>query len=158
MATAEATRWLRCTAEEFLAFALDVERYREVDDKLGVIDWVRRDGNITEFRFRPTLPGLPPAPKTVSQMRLTPGERIDIQYAPAPHNRVVRLGSVFSASFACAPEGDGVRVTRRLSLALRPPLGWALDGYLQRRLQASVDRELDLAPAALGVTSTGQET
>jgi hypothetical protein len=154
MAQGEASRWIGCDADRFLAFALDVERYREVDDKLGPIDWVRTDEAVTEFRFRPTLPGLPPAPKTVSRMRLTPSERIDIQYASGPQNRLVRLFSVFNASFTCVPDGDGVRVTRRLSLSLRPPLGWLVDGYLQRRLQASVDRELDLAPAALGVPSS----
>src|SRR2546425_6392521 len=103
MAVVQASRRLSCTAEEYLAFVLDVERYREVDDKLGQIDWVRTDGDVTEFRFRPTLPGLPPAPKTVSRMRLTPGQRIDIDYAPRPHNRLVRLLTAFRASFVCTP-------------------------------------------------------
>jgi hypothetical protein len=154
MAVAEASAWIGCDPHRFLAFALDVERYREVDDKLGAIDWVRTDGNVTEFRFRPTLPGLPPAPKTVSRMQLTPGERIDIQYAPSPHNRLVRLFSVFNASFACVPDGGGVLVTRRLLLALRPPLGWLVDGYVQRRLQVSVERELELAPEVLHAASS----
>src|SRR5256885_14032838 len=133
MAVAEASRWIGCDANRFLAFTLDVERYRSVDDKLGPIDWVRTEGNITEFRFRPTLPGLPPAPKTVSRMRLTPGQRIDIDYAPRPHNRLVRLLSTFRASFVCAPEEGGVRVTRTLSLDLRPPASLIVEGYLRRR-------------------------
>jgi hypothetical protein len=151
MAVAESTGRFSCSAQEYLAFALDVERYREVDDKLGRIDWVRTDGDVTEFRFRPTLPGLPPAPKTVSRMRLTPGQRIDIEYAPRPHNRLVRLLSTFRASFVCTPEDDSVRVTRTLSLELRPPASWILNGYLERRLQRSVERELELTTAVLGV-------
>ena len=157
MAVAEASRWLPCDVDSFLAFVLDVHRYREVDDKLGRIDWVRSEGDVTEFRFRPTLPGLPPAPKSVSRMRLTPGERIDIDYAPRPHNRLARLLSDFSASFTCEPDGVGIRVTRRLCLALRPPSRWLLDGYLQRRLQRSVERELDLTPTALGLPATPEE-
>ena len=35
---------------------MDIERYAEVDDKLGAFDWVRRKENFVEIRFRPVLP------------------------------------------------------------------------------------------------------
>ncbi|MFK8843937.1 hypothetical protein [Streptomyces sp. Ac-502] len=74
-----------CTAEAFLGFVMDVERYAQVDDKLRTVFWVRRDGDLTEFAFRPALPGVPfPQPKAVARMRLTPGRRIDIRLAPCP--------------------------------------------------------------------------
>ena len=145
MTTAVTTRVLGCSAEAFLAFVLDVERYREVDNKIGPIDWVRTEGLVTEFRFRPTLPGLPPAPKVVSRMRLTPGQRIDIDYSPLPQNRLARRISTFTASFECAPDEGGTRVTRTISIGI-PRLFRVLEGpLLQRRLQRSIERELDLS-------------
>lgn len=145
MTTEVATRVLSCSAEAFLAFVLDVERYREVDDKIGPIDWVRTEGLVTEFRFRPTLPGLPFAPKVVSRMRLTPGHRIDIDYSPLPQNRLAHRISTFAAGFECAPEEGGTRVTRTISIGI-PRLFRVLEGRLLRRgLQRSIERELDLS-------------
>ena len=155
MAEATTTAHLTCSADEFLAFVLDVERYREVDDKIGPIDWVRTDGNVTEFRFRPTLPGLGPAPKCVSRMTLTPGERIDIRYAPTRENWLVHRLSSFAASFRCTPEGEGIRATRTISIGLPPIVRRLLDPYLQRRLQASIDRELELTQTILARREAG---
>src|SRR5687767_11079834 len=118
MAVGTATATIKCTADEYLAFVLDVERYREVDDKLGPIDWVRTDGSVTEFRFRPRMPLMPWSPKVVSRMTLTPGQRIDIEYAPPPHNRLARALSTFSAYFACEPTDRGITVTRSVTISL----------------------------------------
>jgi hypothetical protein len=145
MVTAVTTRVVGCSADAFLAFVLDVERYREVDNKIGPIDWVRTEGLVTEFRFRPTLPGLPFAPKVVSRMRLTPGRRIDIEHSPLPQNRLAHRMSTFAASFECEPVEGGTRVTRRVSIGI-PRLFRALERPLLRRgLQRSVERELDLS-------------
>lgn len=57
MLEARVTETIRCTPEELLDFVMDPERYAEVDEKIGTIDWVRREGNVTEFRFRGALPG-----------------------------------------------------------------------------------------------------
>ena len=145
MVTLVASRIIDCGSEDFLAFVLDVCRYREVDDKIGPIDWVRTDGLVTEFRFRPTLPGLPGAPQTVSRMTLTPGRRIDIAYAPSPANRIVRHLSSFRACFECEPDGERTRVTRSLSLGLPRFLRAVEVPLLRSLLQRSIDRELDLA-------------
>ncbi|PSK89608.1 carbon monoxide dehydrogenase subunit G [Murinocardiopsis flavida] len=141
---------IRCTPEEFLAFVLDPEAYARVDDKIGAIDWVRREGDLTEFRFRPKLPGVPgPAPKLVSQMRLTPGERVDVRYAPLPQNRLNHRLSRFAASFAAAPADGGTRVTRTISIDFAPFARWLLEPILRRTLPADVAKEIHAAKAHL---------
>lgn len=150
MAVGTATATFGCTADDYLEFVLDVERYRQVDDKLGPIDWVRTDGNVTEFRFRPKMPLMPWSPKVVSRMTLTPGTRVDIQYAPKPHNRLARVLSSFSASFDVEPAEEGISVTRCVSISLPALLGPVERVTLGGRLQASVERELDLAATVLG--------
>src|SRR4051794_25003616 len=147
MANGVATATFECTAEEYLAFVLDVERFREVDDKLGPIDWVRTEGPVTEFRFRPKMPMMPWSPKVVSQMTLTPGKRIDIQYAPKPQNRLARALSSFSAFFACEPIEGGIHVTRSVTISLPAPLRPIERLTLGRQLQTSVERELELTRA-----------
>ena len=134
---------VRCSPDEFLALVLDPRRYAEVDDKLGPIDWVRREGEVTEFKFRSRLPGLPgPMPKVVSRMRLTPGERVDIEYAPLPHNRLTRRLSTFSASFVCTSAGDGTRVTRTIEFGFVPVVGLLVEPILRRTLRPDVEREI----------------
>jgi len=146
----ELTRTFGCTPEAYLDFVMDVERYREVDDKLGPIAWVRRDGNLLEFKFKPRLPGMNlPEPGTVSRMRLTPGERIDVRLAPLPRNLLNRLVSRFAASFACEPVVDGTRVTRTISFHFNPLVRWLFEPTLRRTLPASVERELRLTARVL---------
>lgn len=113
MVTVEMHQTIRCTPQQWLDFVLDVERYAEVDDKLGPITRIRRRGTLTEFRFIPRLPGLavPPLP-AVSQMRLTPGERVDVQLAPFPRNPASHVVLRFRASFTCRPVEDGIEVTQ----------------------------------------------
>lgn len=150
MATGTASATFGLTADEYLSFVLDVERYRQVDDKLGPIDWVRTDGNVTEFRFRPKMPLMPWSPKVVSRMTLTPGQRIDIEYAPKPHNRLAHLLSSFFAFFSVEPVADGIEVTRSVTISLPALLRPVERVTLGRQLQASVERELDFTPAVLG--------
>ncbi|MFF3441922.1 SRPBCC family protein [Streptosporangium sp. NPDC002721] len=135
---------IHCTPDEYLEFVMDVGRYAEIDDKIGSIDWVRRVDNLVEFRFRPVLPGIPgPAPKLVSQMRLTPGLRVDVRYAPLPRNRLNHRLSRFSASFEAEAVADGVsRVRRMISIDFAPFLRWPLEPILRRRLPADVREEM----------------
>ena len=150
---------IRCTPEAWLAFVWDVERYAEVDDKIGPIRWVRRDGDLLEFKFLPRLPGLHlPTLPIVSRMRRTAGRRIDVRLAPLPRNVTGRLASVFTASFVCEPDGDGVRVTRSISFDFRPPLRWWIEPVLRRTLPASVERELRLATAILEASPTSRSS
>ncbi|WP_440104931.1 hypothetical protein [Streptosporangium sp. H16] len=131
-------------SDEYLEFVMDAGRYAEIDDKIGSIDWVRRVDNLVEFKFRPVLPGIPgPAPKLVSQMRLTPGRRVDVQYAPLPRNRLNHRLSRFSASFEAEAVADGVsRVRRMISIDFAPFLRRPLEPILRHRLPADVRKEV----------------
>jgi hypothetical protein len=141
---------IACRPEDWLELVLDVHRYAAVDDKIGPIRWVRRHGDLTEFRFTSRLPGLPlPGPAIVSQMRLTPGRRIDVRLAPLPRNLVSHLLTRFRARFSCEPADGGVRVTREIALGFVPPVGWLLERVLRRTLPLSVERELRLAKEVL---------
>jgi hypothetical protein len=145
MVKVERERTIACTPEAFLDFVMDVERYIAVDDKIGAISWVRREGNLTEFKFQPRMPGLSlPEPKAVAQMRLTPGKRIDIKLAPLPQNKFNHCMARFNASFSCEPLDGGIRATRMISFAFTPFVRWLLEPVLRRTLPGSVERELRL--------------
>jgi hypothetical protein len=144
------TRTIRCTPETYLTFVMDVERYRAVDDKIGPIVWTRRSANLTEFKFRPRLPGMNlREPHAVSQLRLTPGQRVDVRLAPLPRNLPSRLVSRFAASFVCEPVDGGTRVTRMVSFRFNPLVRWMFEPTLRRTLPGSVERELLLAKEML---------
>ncbi len=138
-----------CPPEAFLALVMDPRRYAEVDRKLGPIDWVRREGDVTEFRFRSRLPGLGPGPKIVSRMTLTPGERVDVVLPDRPENRLARRVSTFEASFSCVPVDGGIRVTRRVAFGFTAPLRLLLEPVLRRTLRADVEDEIRGAKAVL---------
>ncbi|WKG12417.1 hypothetical protein QX204_13490 [Nocardia sp. PE-7] len=100
MVTAVAQQTIACAPEEYLEFAMDVERYASVDDKLGPMDWVRRNGNVVEFRFRPSMPGIPgPAPKMIARGVLTPGERVDVGLSPLPASKLWHRLMRFNCEF-----------------------------------------------------------
>jgi hypothetical protein len=131
-----------CAPEAFLALVMDPRRYAEIDRKLGRIDWVRREGDVTEFRFRSALPGLGPGPKIVSRMTLTPGERVDVRLPDRPENRLARRVSTFEACFSCVPVDGGIRVTRRIAFGFATPLRWLLEPLVRRKLRADVEAEV----------------
>jgi hypothetical protein len=148
MVKARTRRIMACSPEEFLEFALDVERYAEVDDKLGRFDWVRRQGDHVEFKFRPRMPGIPiPSPKMVAQGVLTPGERVDVTLSPWPKSKLWHRLMRFSASFACEPVEDGTLVTRTMSVELTPAVRWLLDPVLRRELPRNIESEVEKAKA-----------
>ncbi|WP_199435031.1 SRPBCC family protein [Qaidamihabitans albus] len=150
MARAQVVETIQCTPGELVEFAMDPERYRAVDDKIGAIDWVRRDGDVTEFRFRGKLPGLPgPAPKIVSRMRRTSAGRIDVGLPAVPQNRLASRMVAISASWVCEPAGAGTRVTRTLRFDFKPPVRWLAEPVLRRTLQADVEAEMRRAKAYL---------
>lgn len=139
-----------CRPQQWLDLVLDVHRYRTVDDKIGPIHWVRRDGDLNEFRFRSHLPGVPlPGTTIVSQMRLVPDDHIDVRLAPLPHNPASHAVVRFRARFSCHPAPHGTRVTRMIAFHFHPPLRWLIEPILRRTLPASVERELQLATQPL---------
>ncbi|MGH3431731.1 MAG: SRPBCC family protein [Thermocrispum sp.] len=150
MVQAQVTETIRCKPDELLEFVMDIERYAEVDVKIRPIDWARRDGELTEFRFRPKLPGVPlPSPKWVQQIRLTPGRRVDITNAPLPHNRLGHRMLTFTASFVVEPVDAGTKVTRTVRMDFKPYLRWLAEPMLRGKLQAGVQDEIRGAKAYL---------
>ena len=150
MVEVELQETIRCSPQVWLEFVMDVERYADVDDKIGPITWTRREDDIVRFKFRPRLPGLRlPALRIVSQMRLTPGRRIDVRLAPLPHNVIARFTSRFRAGFSCEPHDGGVQVTRTISFDFNPGVRWFVEPVLHRTLPGSVERELRLAKQIL---------
>lgn len=145
-----AQRTIACEPETWLDFVLDVRRYAEVDDKIGPIRWVRRHGDVVEFKFRPRLPGIRlREPYTISRMTLVPGERIDVQLAPLPHNIVNRLTGAFRARFSCIPVPEGTQVTRMISFDFNPLVRGKFEPILQRTLPSSIEREVRQAKRIL---------
>ncbi len=149
MVTVRMTRHIGCTPEEFLEFVMDIERYQEVDRKIRPVHRWSREGNRTEFRSRPTLGGLPTPIPVVQHVDLTPGERVDISLASAPHNRVARATTDFHASFVCRRAGDGTEVTRTLTFTFPVAVRWLYEPLLRRRLPGEVAEELRAAKAYL---------
>ncbi|WP_024805189.1 hypothetical protein [Nocardia sp. BMG51109] len=148
MVEARVQQIMPCHPEDFLEFAMDVERYAEVDDKIGRFDWVRREGNLVEFKFRPAMPGLPgPAPKMIAQGRLTPGERVDVGLAPLPDSRLWHGLMKFSASFVCEPVENGTLVTRTMTAELIPAVRRLVDPILRRNLPGNIETEIAQAKA-----------
>lgn len=148
MVTVEVQETIACRPDELLGFVMDIERYAQVDGKIAPVLWARREGDVVEFACRPTLAGLK-QPKVVQQVRLTPGERIDISLSPLPHNRLAHAMAAFTASFVCAEVPGGTHVTRTLQFRIAPWMRWVLEPLLRRRLPAEVAAEVAAAKAHL---------
>lgn len=151
MVRVQVAETVACTPNEFLDFVMDIERYAEVDQKISPILWHRREGDLVEFACRPRLAGLP-QPTVVQQIRLTPGERIDISLSPLPRNRLAHATAHFAASFECTPIPGGVQVTRTLEFRFTPALRWMLEPLFRRRLPSEVRDEVQRAKQYLEST------
>src|SRR5438094_10495855 len=114
MAHGEATVVIRRPAKEVLDFVMDLHEYRKIDKKLGVIRWLRRDGDTVTFHFRPWLLGLP-GPVTTPRLVRTGDSRIDIS-PPVPGWPDRRAGC--QASFVCHDHPGRRTVKRRLAFPL----------------------------------------
>ena len=137
---------MNCTPDDFLEFVLDVHRYAEVDDKIGKIDWAHRDGNTTDFKFRPVLPGIPgPAPKMVMRVARVPGDTIEMSLAPLPHNRLNHRLIRFDGTFECTQVEGGTHIRSVTTMDVTPAARWLMEPLLRRNLAANIRAELDRA-------------
>src|SRR3989442_14210678 len=119
MAHGEATVVIRRPAKEALDLVMDLHEYRKIDKKLGVIRWLRRDGDTVTFRFRPWLLGLP-GPVTTQRLVRTGDSRIDI--SPPVSGWQDRLAG-FKAALVCPcpPEGATEKPPVAFPLSPAPP-------------------------------------
>ncbi|WP_033443386.1 SRPBCC family protein [Saccharothrix sp. NRRL B-16314] len=150
MVEARAQLVMACSPDEFLEFALDVERYAQVDDKLGPFAWVRHEEDRVEFEFHPVMPGIPaPSPKMVPKMIaqgvLTPGKRVDVGLAPLPKSKFWHRLMKFNATFECEPVENGTLVTRTMTVELVPAVRWLLEPVLRRNLPKNIEAEIEKA-------------
>lgn len=144
MFDARTTQFVHSNPETILEFVMDIERYQEIDEKIRPVIWSARDGNLTEFAFRPRFGGLT-GPVVVAQERLGPGGRVDIVLAPAPFNRLARLITHYEASFECVPVPGGTEVSRSERFGVRWPFRFFLVPFLRRIMPSLVREELFLA-------------
>ncbi|WP_169811604.1 SRPBCC family protein [Nocardia shimofusensis] len=145
---------MKCSPDEYLDFVMDVERYAEVDDKITSLSWIRREGDVVRFRFRPALPGLPrPMPKMVLQLTLVAGERIDLRLAPLPMNKFGNRVMTYTGSFVCTPADGGTLVTSSTTLEVIPALRWLVEPILRRTLPANFQAEIEHAKSYIEARS-----
>lgn len=143
----EAETVMATTPARVLEFVMDVERYREVDAKIGKIHWVERspDGRQVTFRFTPRLGPVPALLRSTQHVTRRGDQSVVIQAAPSWTDRLAR----FEGSVECWPEGRNVRVRRRLQFWLTPVLRPLLGPALRRWLATDVPAELDAARRVL---------
>lgn len=141
MVSVQVEATIAVSPDELLALVMDIERYAEVDDKIRLVLWSRREGNRVEFACRPQLAGLR-QPKVIQFIELTPGRRVDIGLLPRPANRLAHSMAHFDASFECEPVDGGTRVTRHLQFTFSPVLRWLMEPLLRRRLERDVREEI----------------
>ena len=110
---------------------MDVERYREVDAKIGRIHWVQRssDGRQVTFRFTPRLGPVLALLRSTQQVTRHGERALVIRPTPSWTDRLAR----FEGSGECCPHRDGVRVRRRLEFWLTPVLRPLLGPRHRRR-------------------------
>jgi hypothetical protein len=139
----EAEMVMATTAARVLEFVMDVERYRNVDTKIGKIHWVERspDGSQVTFRFTPRLGPVPALMRSTQHVTRHGDQALTIRPAPSWTDRLAR----FQGTVECHPHTDGVRVQRRLEFWLTPLLRPLLGPPLRRWLATDVPAELDAA-------------
>lgn len=155
-----ATTKVRRTSREVLEFVADLDRYREVDPKIGRVSrpLVLEDTGTGRVRYWGRLRGLPPAPD-VNVVRLTPWTELTFTGAPW---QPARLVLDFQGRFRCTDTDEGCTVTHDYQLTFRRPFRWLYEPALTRWLQADVTQEVARLAAALSpsadTAATGRRT
>ncbi len=143
----EAELVIATTARHVIEFVMDVERYREVDAKVGKIHWVEHapDHRQVTFRFTPRLGPIPAVLRSTQHVTRHGEQALVIRPAPSWTDRLAG----FEGTVECWPHTDGVRVRRRLEFWLTPLLRPLLGPPLRRWLATDVPAELASAQRAL---------
>ncbi len=132
---------IKAEPQTVLEFVLDLERYRQVDTKIGKIKSVERDGNTYTARFGGKLRGIP-GPALTYTITLMPWTRLDV----AGRNAWLLD---FQGSFACAPTGDGVEVEHVERFAFKPPAKWLIEPWARDWLRKDTQAEMERMKAAI---------
>lgn len=135
MFVVEATEHIDATADEVLAFVMDLDRYRQADHKIRRVRSTRREGDDVVVSMWTRAGGLP-VPAT-QRLRLSPGERIDVTNEPSWQDRMVD----FRGEFVCEPVPEGVKVTHRYTFSFKGP-GKLLEPLLRSWLTRDIKNEV----------------
>ena len=125
------------TAQDVLEFALDLDRYRQVDTKFRKIHRHQMNGDEGEVRYSGTLRGIPTPPDTQT-IRLTRWTRLDYKSVPSALNTLAR----FHGWFECEERDNGTFVRHVEQFDFSPAIGWLAGPVLRRWLQDQVHGEV----------------
>jgi hypothetical protein len=106
---------VQTSAQDVLEFALDIDRYRQVDPKFYRVYHDRMDGDAGEIRYSGTLRGIPTPPDTQS-IGLARWIRLDYKSVPSPLNRLAR----FHGWFERDARDDGTHIRHREQFEFSP--------------------------------------
>lgn len=150
--TASATLETPVSADDVLAFVLDLERYRVVDPKIAKVLEPATLGpdHVGTARYLGKLKGLPPAPDTVI-VTLVPGRSLTFAGHPRQPGRLL---FDFVGTFVCTPLEHGCMVEHSYRLTFRRPLRWVLEKRLRQWLQDDLVGEMERFAAALAADET----
>ncbi len=129
---------VRRTPQEILEFALDLDRYRQVDPKFRTIHRREMTGDEGEIRYSGRLRGIP-TPADTQSIRLIRWTRLDYESIPSPLNRLAR----FHGWFECEEREEGTFVRHREEFDFSPVVGWLAAPLFKRWLQRQVAEEVD---------------
>ena len=146
--TARATRTVAATSREVLEFVLDLDRYREADNKIGKVTRpvVLDDNNEGRATYWGSMRGAPPAPDT-NLVKLDPWRELTFTSAP---RQPLRLVVHFIGRFVCTDIDGGCELTHSYDIAFRRPFRWVYEPLLRTWLQTELEAELDRVVEILG--------
>lgn len=139
MIAGEGTELVHCTAKAAYEFVLDLERYRQADQKIAAVHSVTWHADHAEVCYSGRFRGLP-TPAVRQRITVEPYRRIDVRSIPGT---VAHFFSRFHGSFTFEELGDGVtRVFHREELVFPAPLAWVIEPLLRSWLEADTPAEV----------------
>lgn len=123
--------------DEVFEFVLDLERYRQADQKIGRVGAVQRDGNSGTAEFSGRIRGLP-GPRGVYPFTLTESRL----HFGSPVAGFARRFLDFEGTFDCEATSTGTAVTHREVFEFKRPWRWIAEPLLRRWLEDDTADEM----------------
>ena len=135
----EGTAIVRCFAKDAYEFVLDLDRYRQADQKIGTVHSVTWHGTEAEIHYSGCFRGWT-TPAVRQTITVEPYRRIDVLSKPGT---MAHAASRFHGVFTFEELGDGTtRVFHREELDLHPAVAWLLAPLLRDWLAADTPEEV----------------
>jgi len=145
----EASAVIERSAQDVLDFAIDLDRYRQIDPKFRKIHRHHMRGDEGEVRYSGTLRGIP-TPADTQSIRVTRWTRLDYESVPSTLNRLAR----FHGWFECEEREDGTVVRHREQFDFAPAIAWLAAPLLKGWLQDQVRHEVEQLKRHLEASSS----